>query len=177
MSAVLKPIHRESRQRSPHSGSPAADQQRPLAPAGQRRSRASARSSEQSQATVQRLPARVVPTWLRGLVLAQQGSAILMLTMLVSVLAVYGWTVYVQQNWGRLYQRLAMLQQQQRQMTAVMEMLKYQTAQAIDASATDYQVPHPEQLIFMSPAEPRSAEPAPSAPAPPSSNPQMPLGY
>ncbi|TVQ24101.1 MAG: hypothetical protein EA367_01885 [Leptolyngbya sp. DLM2.Bin15] len=122
------------------------------------------------------LPKRSLPLWLRGLILAQQGSAVVMLALVASVLGVYGWTVYVQQSWGRAYHQLETLQRQQQQMTATLEMLKNQTAQSVDQHGSEYQLPHPDQLIFMAPSDPRPAhEPAEDLTPPPTTRP--PLGY
>lgn len=186
MSAVLKPIDssdqprslRSSRNPNPSGAEPvdrSTSNVRPLHEDWP--TRAPRRRSPTSNATVKQLPTRSHPVWLKGLVLAQQGSAVLMLLMVGSVLAVYGWTVYVQQTWGRTYQQLETLHEEQRQMTAAIEMLKYQTAQTIDAAGSDLVTPQPDQLIFMTPAEPRSLnEDGPTTPpvAPLS---HSPIGY
>ena len=183
MSAVLKPVHSSEQARSPrsaHSDRLEADANRSTAnvrPLHEDWPRTPRRRRPVANATVKRLPTRSHPAWLKGLVMAQQGSAILMLLMVGSVLAVYGWTVYVQQTWGRTYQRLETLQEEQRQMTAAIEMLKYETTQALEAAGADLSAPHPDQLIFMTPAEPRSLnEDIPTeAPVAPSS--RSPIGY
>ncbi|HEY9816257.1 MAG TPA: hypothetical protein V6D20_10735 [Candidatus Obscuribacterales bacterium] len=183
MSAVLKPRDHDRGGRSPAGRQRRGRQDngvRSLHESWPTRSAGSSQSSSPTPAahpaTVRVLPKRSLPLWLRGLILAQQGSAVVMLTLVASVLGVYGWTVYVQQNWGRAYHQLETLQRQQQQMTAALEMLKYQTAQSIDQQGSEYQVPHPDQLIFMAPADGRPAhEPSKTLAPPPTTRP--PLGY
>ncbi len=167
MSAVLKPIRSSERSlQSFRHPDPLADHRleanrgdrstskvRPLHEEWPMRA---PRRSPVSSGTVKPLPARSHPVWLKALVLAQQGSAVFMLLMVGSVLTVYGWTVHVQQTWGRTYQRFETLQAEQRQMTAAIEMLKHQATQAIDAESSNWSAPRPDQLIFLTPAEPRS---------------------
>jgi hypothetical protein len=185
MSAVLKPIDPSEQPRSLHAsrnplGADSIDRStsnvRPLHEDWPTRT-PRRRRPPASNTTVKQLPTRSHPAWLKGLVLAQQGSAVLMLLMVGSVLAVYGWTVYVQQTWGRTYQRLETLQEGQRQMTAAIEMLKYQTAQTVDTEGSDLVMPQPDQLIFMTPAEPRSLneDRLTTPPVAPSS--RSPIGY
>jgi hypothetical protein len=167
MSAVLKPQEQDGRSPSVRSLHASTQRSRSTAP----RSRAS-----RATATVQVLPTRSRPGWLQGLIWAQQGSAVLMLTVLAGLLGVYGWSVYVQQTWGRTYQKLETLQRQQQQMTATMEVLRSQAAQAIEDGQGGYHMPHPEQLIFMVPADlrpPREIPPPETTPPAP----RPPLGY
>jgi hypothetical protein len=62
--------------------------------------------------------------WVRSLLFAQRGTAILCFLLVGGMLGVYTLTVYTQQLWTREYRKLEELQRQERQMTAANEVLK-----------------------------------------------------
>jgi hypothetical protein len=118
-----------------------------------------------------------MPPWLSILVKVQQGSSILTVLLVASVLIVYGWTVYVQQSWGQAYRRLESLQKQERQLTATNEVLKNQMAQQAEDPKAGLVLPDPSNTIFLSPAPQRPAvQPKTDSPGL-DSIPTKPLGY
>lgn len=127
---------------------------------------------------VQALPRpQAPPRWLMMLLTLQRTSSALTLLLIVALLAVYGWTVYTQQRWGRAYSHLEALQKQERQLTAANEVLKNQMAQQAEAPDVGLMLPDPGNTIFLTPAPQRPpVEPEINLP-PPQPIPARPLGY
>lgn len=119
---------------------------------------------------------RSAPVWLQSLILVQKGSSVLMLGLVTSALAVYGWTVHSQQLWSQEYQRLETLQRSEWQFTTANEVLKNQMAQQAEKPEAGLTLSTPDHTVFMQPAPPRPAvvPPSPVVPAPFSSGP---IGY
>jgi hypothetical protein len=152
----------------------------PLQPSIERRSGQSQLQSTASQADVRRmvqLPVQpATPLWLQALTFAQRTSTVVTFSLVASALAVYGWTVYSQQLWGKEYQRLEALQRQERQLTAATEVLKDQMAQEAEDPASGLSIPDPTNAIFLQPAP--LSQPAPVQPDPaPKPIQTAPLGY
>jgi hypothetical protein len=115
------------------------------------------------------------PHWLRSLMLAQQASVVATFVLAGSVLAVYGWTVYAQQLWGKEYQKLEQLRRSERQFTAHGEVLKNQIVNQATQPGKTLVPQRPDNLIFLKPESNRPGN------APPNTSPQAskiaPLGY
>jgi hypothetical protein len=73
----------------------------------------------------------------------------------MSVLTVYGWTVYVQQRWGQEYSKFETLKKQERQLISGNEALKNQMAQQAESPNSGLMVPDPNHTIFLMPAPER----------------------
>lgn len=144
---------------------------------GSSRSLALQKVKQSSKATVQSLPqAPNVPLWLNVLIYAQRGSSVLMVSSVVGMLSVYGWTVHIQDSWGQEYQRLQNLLQQERQLTTSTEALKQQVAETAEDPSARMALPAPGQMLFLEPAvarEPRVVESEPVARSPRN----VPIGY
>lgn len=116
------------------------------------------------------------PLWLQLLAITHRVSSVVSFGMVVSVLAVYGWTVYSQQLWDREYRRLESLQRQERQLTAANELLKTQMAQEAEHPSSGLVSPSLDRAIFLRPAPQRPPRnPAATTPSP--SVPLGPIGY
>lgn len=132
---------------------------------------------------VQRLPSQdSVPTWVRSLLMVQQASVFATFALAGSVLAVYGWTVYSQQVWGKEYQHLETLRRNERQLTTNKEMLKDQIAKQGNRPGTALTPQSPDKLIFLTPASSQRSAATASPQAPPTgveanSKGTAPLGY
>jgi hypothetical protein len=100
---------------------------------------------------------RSVPVWLRLLLFAQRGSAVMTFLLVTVTLVIYGWTVYSQQLWGREYRKLEGLQHQERQTTAANEVLKNQIAREAESPTSGLVMPDPSHTIFLQPAQQRPA--------------------
>ncbi len=115
--------------------------------------------------TVRRLPQpKSSPGWLRLLLLLQRSSGGFALLLGASLLAVYSWTVYIQQVWGKDYQSLQALQRQERQLAVANEILSSQLAQEAEQPNSGLVLPQPGNAIFLeasAPISPVAAEPAP----------------
>ncbi|MGP1387676.1 MAG: hypothetical protein ACTS2F_29330 [Thainema sp.] len=90
----------------------------------------------QSAAVIESFPTpRSQPKWLQALFIIQQATTITAWGLGVSVLGLYGWTVYSQQVWSQNYDRLSQLQRSEEQMLSAIEGLKEQaTVQAASAN-------------------------------------------
>ena len=130
-----------------------------------------------TQPIVRSLPNRqVLPAWLKWLVVAHRTSSVVTCGLVAAALTIYGWTVQTQQVWGRDYQRLEKLQQQERQLVTASEVLKHQLALQAEDPTAELTQSTPENAIFLEPAPPR---PAPAVIEQPPANmiTTKPLGY
>lgn len=112
--------------------------------------------------------------WLRSLVVAQRGSAILGFLLAAGLLSVYTWTVYTQQLWTREYRKLESLQRQERQMTAANEVLKNSLADSAQRPESGLLPTSIGNSIFITPAPQRPFTQVKPVPAP---EPKRSLGY
>jgi len=81
-----------------------------------------------------------------------------------SLLAVYGWTVYIQQVWGKDHNSLQALQRQERQLAVANEILSSHLAQEAEQPNSGLVLPQPGDAIFLeapAPISPVVAEAAP----------------
>ncbi|MBF2001349.1 MAG: hypothetical protein IGS38_11585 [Synechococcales cyanobacterium M58_A2018_015] len=118
-----------------------------------------------------------IPRWLTALLWLQRGSAMGTLVLAAAVLVTYGWTVYLQDRWGQEYERLEVLQKQERQLIAANEALKNQMAQQAEDPTTGLLPPDPSNTIFLAPAPERPAvKPKPTTPEL-EPLPRRPVGY
>lgn len=117
------------------------------------------------------------PLWLKLLLRLQQGSSLVTLSLILGVLATYGWTVYLQQQWGEAYESLETLKKQERQLVSANELLKNEMAEQAEKPTTGLLLPDPSNAIFLTPAPQRSdIQPKPS-PSLEDAFPNKPLGY
>lgn len=138
-------------------------------------SRRSRKSGSVSNPTLRRLPNQEKPPqWLRSLLLAQQASVFATFVLAGSVLAVYGWTVYSQQLWGREYSKLEQLRRAERQVTANGEVLKNEIANQAERPNSGMVPSKPENMIFLKTAPMRPANPTNASSQ---SSPVAPIGY
>lgn len=95
------------------------------------------------------------PQWLRSLLLIQQASVVATFVLAGSVLAVYGWTVYSQQLWGKEYQKLENLRRSERQFATNSEVLKNQIVKQSERPDAGMVPQSPDNLVFLKPAPAR----------------------
>ncbi|GAP97288.1 hypothetical protein [Leptolyngbya sp. NIES-2104] len=131
--------------------------------------------SKKPAASVRQLPNREQPPqWLRSLLLTQQVSVFATFVLAGAVLAVYGWTVYAQQLWGKEYSRLEQLRRNERQITTSGEVLKNQIANQSNRPGSTLVPQNPDNLIFLRTAPARPEKPVSASSQ---SSPVAPLGY
>ncbi|MEH2283217.1 MAG: hypothetical protein V7K90_18125 [Nostoc sp.] len=121
----------------------------------------------------------VAPLWLLRLYSFDRYSSVLAFLLVVSTLAVYGWTVYSQELWGQSYRRLQNLQRHERLLTTTNATLKNKMANEAEQPAAGLVSPTPEGMIFLPPAS-QSPKPASSNTTPNSETQAQtlsPLGY
>ncbi len=131
-----------------------------------------------ASAPVQALPvARSLPPHIKVIVMAQRTSTVVTFGLIASVLAVYSWTVYSQQLWGKEYRRLESLQRNERQLTSANESLKSQIAQQAESPEAGLVLPSSANRLFLEPAPQRYQSAPPATQPAASSNPSKPFGY
>jgi hypothetical protein len=119
------------------------------------------------------------PLWLLRLYSFHRYSAVLAFLLVVSTLAIYGWTVYSQELWGKSYRRLQNLQRHERMLTTTNATLTNKMAKEAEQPAAGLVSPTPQGMIFLSPPS-HSPKPASSNITPSSQTQQQtpsPLGY
>ncbi|MFN6462113.1 MAG: hypothetical protein RMZ41_009735 [Nostoc sp. DedVER02] len=119
------------------------------------------------------------PLWLLRLYTFHRYSTVLAFLLVASTLAVYGWTVYSQELWGKSYRRLQNLQRHERMLTTTNATLTNKMAKEAEQSTAGLVSPTPEGMIFLSPPS-HSPKSAPSNITPSSQTQQQtlsPLGY
>ena len=143
-------------------------------------SRRAKRPTRKSRATQSQPDARAFrpqqPLWLNLLLWTQRGSSVMTLMLGAAILVTYGWTVYIQQQWGREFDRLEAMKKQERQLVSTNEVLKNQMAEQAEKPTAGLLLPDPSNAIFLTPAPQRpdvKASPTPPAEAAPT----RPLGY
>lgn len=120
---------------------------------------------------------RSTPFWLRSLLALQRSCSGITLGLVAATLAVYGSTVYLQQQWNRDYRQLQILRQHERQLTVATESLKHNIAEQLKQPQTDLQPQH-DRFIVLSPSDRRAETPV-EMPTQEISSPidRPPLGY
>jgi hypothetical protein len=121
----------------------------------------------------------VAPLWLLRLYTFHRYSSVLAFLLVASTLAVYGWTVYSQELWGKSYRRLQNLQLHERLLTTTNATLTNKMAEEAEKSTAGLVSPTPQGMIFLPPAS-HSPKPASSNTRQNSETPQQtlsPLGY
>ncbi|MEO0407627.1 MAG: hypothetical protein AAF289_09780 [Cyanobacteria bacterium P01_A01_bin.135] len=121
------------------------------------------------------------PTGLRLLIAAQRASLLGASVVTAAALALYGWTVYTQQQWSKQYSQFRSLQRYEQQLVTATGALEAQILQqpgAADSSesSSQLQVVSPDAIVELAPAPLQPSLPPP----PPLSQTQVvprPIGY
>jgi hypothetical protein len=142
-----------------------------------RRTRELSQPAAADQPMVHSFRPKPKPVWLSLLIRCQQASSMVTLVLVVSVLVVYGWTVYIQQRWGQAYDKLEAFKKQERQLISANELLKNQIAEQAENPTAGLLLPDPSNAIFLTPAPQRPAVKPKSTVPPADSYPTKPLGY
>jgi len=146
---------------------PTAPRRAPLHSPPLRLATPSRRASAAPNTTVRRLPQpKSSPSWLKLILLLQRSSGGVALLLGAALLAVYGWTAYIQQAWGQDYQSLQALQRQERQLSVANEILSSQMAQAAESPNSGLVLPQAGEAIFLEASPAQSPLPAQAAPLP-----------
>lgn len=140
------------------------------------------RTSVATNTTVRRLPQpKASPGWLRLLLVLQHSTGGIALLLGGSLLAVYGWTVYIQQVWGQDYRSLQALERQERQLSVANEIVSSQLAEDAASPSSGLVLPQAGDAIFLeAPAAnlpPMPTQTAPSTEELPSLPVKPPQGY
>ena len=114
---------------------------------------------------VKRLPRTnsfALPLWLRVLMTTQKLSIVATVLLTVSVFAIYGWTVYAQEQWNQQYKKLEQLKRQERQLTNATGSFDNEMMQSIQKKPGELVRERPEQSIFLqaAPLRPKRDVPA-----------------
>ncbi|HEY9846587.1 MAG TPA: hypothetical protein V6D03_10355 [Candidatus Caenarcaniphilales bacterium] len=131
----------------------------------------------QRQAVVEALPNAPLPAWLRLLIILKRASTPLSLTLVIAVLAVYGWSAGLARSWSQAYSQLEQLQREERQLTAASETRKYQIAQQAASPTTGLVRQVPANTIFLKLEPPRKFQPPEAKPPETAPASSVPMGY
>jgi hypothetical protein len=103
-----------------------------------------------------------LPLWLRLLITTQKVSIVATVLFTVSVFAIYGWTVYAQDQWNQQYKKLEQLKRQERQLTNAAGSFNNEMLQSIQKKPGDLVRESPEKSIFLQAAPLRPKRDVPS---------------
>jgi hypothetical protein len=103
-----------------------------------------------------------LPLWLRVLMTTQKLSIAATVLLTVSVFAIYGWTVYAQEQWNQQYKKLEQLKRQERQLTNAAGSFDNEMLQSIQKKPGDLVRESPEKSIFLQAAPLRPKREVPS---------------
>ena len=119
-----------------------------------------------------------MPVWLRSLSFLYKGSSVIAFCLITINLAVYAWTVYIQQLWSQEYQKLENLQRDERNLVATNETLKNKLAKKAENPEIGLVAPNSKNTIFLKSApEPHLNSPKPTNINENVSEAANPLGY
>ena len=118
-----------------------------------------------SNRNVKRLPRTnsfPLPLWLRVLMTTQKLSIAATVLLTVSVFALYGWTVYAQEQWNQQYKKLEQLKRQERQLTNAAGTFDNEMLRSIQKKPGELVRESPEKSIFLqaAPLRPKREVPA-----------------
>ena len=94
-----------------------------------------------------------LPVKLQVLLLLQKSSFGLALLSIATSLGLYITTVRIPQLWSQEYKNLETLQQQERQLTAINETLRYQLAREAGQQNNNLSLQEPHDAVFIPPAK------------------------
>jgi hypothetical protein len=119
-----------------------------------------------------------LPMWLRLLMTTQKISIAATILLTVAVFAVYGWTVYAQDQWNQQYKKLEQLKRQERQLTNAAGAFDNEMLQSIQKKPGELVRESPEKSIFLqaAPLRPKREAPPTISELTPNKNSQS-LGY
>ena len=164
------------------------DPQRSPQPLDRKNKRLSSRQSKTNKSAnknpnrnVKRLPRTSglpLPLWLRVLMSTQKLSIAVTVLLTVSVFAIYGWTVYAQEQWNQQYKKLEQLKRQERQLTSAEGSFDNNLLRSVQNKPGDLVRERPEQSIFLQAAPLRPKRDVPSTVSElPKQKPNESLGY
>jgi hypothetical protein len=164
------------------------DPQRSPQPLDRKNKRLSSRQSKSNKSAnknpnrnVKRLPRTSglpLPLWLRVLMSTQKLSIAATVILTVSMFAIYGWTVYAQEQWNQQYKKLEQLKRQERQLTSAEGSFDNNLLRSVQNKPGDLVRERPEQSIFLQAAPLRPKRDVPSTVSElPKQKPNESLGY
>ena len=119
-----------------------------------------------------------LPLWLRVLIVTQKLSIVMTVMLTISVFAIYGWTVYAQEQWNQQYKKLEQLKRQERQLTTAEGVFDNDMLRSVQKNSGELVRERPEQSIFLqaAPLRPKRDVPATVSELP-KNKPNESLGY
>jgi len=146
-----------------------------------RQSKTNKNSNKNPNRNVKRLPRTnglPLPLWLRVLMSTQKLSIAVTVMLTVSVFAIYGWTVYAQEQWNQQYKKLEQLKRQERQLTSAEGSFDNNLLRSVQNKPGDLVRERPDQSIFLQAAPLRPKRDVPSTVSElPKNKPNESLGY
>ncbi|MEI6330741.1 MAG: hypothetical protein ACOYN8_01390 [Pseudanabaena sp.] len=146
-----------------------------------RQSKTNKNTNKSANSNVKRLPRTnglPLPLWLRVLMSTQKLSIAVTIILTISVFAIYGWTVYAQEQWNQQYKKLEQLKRQERQLTSAEGSFDNNLLRSVQNKPGDLVRERPEQSIFLQAAPLRPKRDVPSTVSEvPKNKPNESLGY
>lgn len=136
----------------------------------------SIRHSSGQEIPVMSSAAETMPGWLLRLCSLQRYTSVLSFLLVVATLIAYGYTVYSQQLWSKLYRDLQSLQRNERQLTITNNALKSKIAGEAENKSAGLVSPSPASQIFL-PAAPDSKPDTSSTVVNTPTQNSIPIGY
>ncbi len=100
-------------------------------------------------------PARSAPPWFLLLLTLRKVSTPVVLLLTLSVLPLYGWSVYTQRNWGQTYAQLEQLKRDERNLSLKQEARLHHVNENAEMNPAGLTPKGPHNTLFIKP------EPAP----------------
>jgi hypothetical protein len=135
-----------------------------------------ARDSHRSHLEVVAPPTRSVPLWFLLLLTLRKVSTPLVLLLTLSVLPLYGWTVYTQRHWGQTYARFEQLKRDERNLLLQHAARQHQINEKAEQKPAGLTPKGPHNTLFVKP-EPAKLPQATPAKDTPSPLQMSPIGY
>lgn len=103
-----------------------------------------------------------LPLWLRLLISAQKLSIASTIVLTISVFAIYGWTVYAQEQWNQQFKKLEQLKRQERQLTTAEGVFDNDILRSVQKKPGDLVRESPETSLFVQAAPLRAKRDVPA---------------
>jgi len=138
-------------------------------------------TNKSANRNVKRLPRTngfPLPMWLRVLMSTQKLAIAATVMLTISVFAIYGWTVYAQEQWNQQYKKLEQLKRQERQLTSAEGSFDNDLLRSVQNKPGDLVRERPDQSIFLQAAPLRPKRELPTTVSEvPKNKPNESLGY
>ncbi len=117
------------------------------------------------------------PIWVSMLLKLRKFSTPIMVLLLLGSLPIYGWSVYIQQSWGKTYRELKQLRREEQELITRNEQHKYDLAQQAEQHSAGLVPQGPNNTLFLKPAPSQSQPHSVGQKIEPPAAKGLPIGY